>query len=147
MTTEPSPMADAELALIRTADAMDRVTEAGRRSPAVQDRGRLLAEVDRLRAELAETRRVADHNNAAFVKALNESAAENTALAAKLAAVFDVITPKNPDWKPLSERHPEFFKPDTPEEAARKKGWKQGVDLLTQQIRAALGETGGTDAR
>jgi hypothetical protein len=36
----------------------------------------VLNEVDRLRAELAETRRVADLNNAAFVKALDESAAE-----------------------------------------------------------------------
>jgi hypothetical protein len=80
----------------------------------LKDVPRLLAEVDRLRAE-------------------------NAALAAKLEAVLDVITVKDPEWKPLTERYPEYFTPDTPEEAARKKGWKQGVDLLTQQIRAALG--------
>lgn len=49
-----APLSDAELALIRTADAMDRVTEAGRRSPAVHDRGRLLAEVDRLMSRVGE---------------------------------------------------------------------------------------------
>lgn len=78
---------------------------------------RLLAEVDRLRAE-------------------------NTAQAAKLAAVWDVITPKDPDWKPLTERYPEYFPPETPEEAARKNGWRQGVELLTDRLRAALDQSG-----
>jgi hypothetical protein len=138
-------------------------------------------EVQRLRAELAEARRVADCNNVAFQKSVDELTAVNTALradsmpraevakamdaltraggeaiterdaarmerdalAAKVAAVEKVIEPS--DWKPLTERHPEWFEPDSPEEAARKKGWKQGVDLLTQQLRAALGETGGTE--
>lgn len=67
-------------------------------------------------------------------EAIREAAADK----AKLAAVRDVITPKNPDWKPLTERHPEYFAPVSPEEAARKKGWGQGVALLTQQIQHAL---------
>lgn len=76
--------------------------------------------------------------------------AENTAQAEQIAAVLDVITPKNPDWKPLTERHPEYFPPETPEETARKKGWRQGEELLTSRIRHALGvgdsEKGETDA-
>ena len=54
--TTTAPMTDDELALIRSADARDSATEAGRRSPAVRDRERLLGEVDRLRALLATIR-------------------------------------------------------------------------------------------
>jgi len=103
---------------------------------------RLLAEVDRLRAALATVSDEAGVQCREAAARTNEARRERNALAAKLAAVEKVIEPS--DWKPLSERHPEYFTPDTPEEVARKKGWKQGVDLLTQRIRAALGETGGT---
>jgi len=171
----PPPLADEELEGMRiTLSAQLR--EGGYNFATAAALSRALAEVDRLRAELAETR--SDYQSAIdagadVVRDLKQARTESTAqaerlgamfralasteremvgfraerdaLAAKIEAVVDVITPKNPDWKPLSERHPEYFKPVTPEEAARKKGWKQGVDLLKQQLRAALGETGGTD--
>jgi hypothetical protein len=112
----------------------------------VLDVPRLLAEVDRLRAHAANGWDLVDtYVNQLEIQAAQWGATidERDALAAKLAAVEKVIEPS--DWKPLTERHPEWFEPDSPEEAARKKGWKQGVDLLTQQLRAVLGETGGTE--
>jgi hypothetical protein len=107
------PLTEAELAAAREFVDGDLPTAPGSYQTAVELLEDMVAEVDRLRAE-------------------------NTALAGKVAAVHDVITPKNPDWVPLTERYPEYFTPDTPEEAARKKGWKQGVDLQTQRIRAAI---------
>jgi regulator of replication initiation timing len=127
-----TPLTDRDLAGIRVR-ALDPLTMYD------QDKGRLLDEVDRLRAELNKTRREFKDSRDSLMDEASRLRAENAALAAKLEAVLDVITVKNPDWKPLTERYPEHFTPDTPEEAARKKGWKQGVDLLTQQIRAALG--------
>jgi hypothetical protein len=46
----------------------------------------LLAEVDRLRAALAKTRRSADHNQAVLLEAIDDWATENAALAAELKA-------------------------------------------------------------
>lgn len=67
-----------------------------------------------------------------------EAAKARDELACKVEAVRRTINPRSPGWKPLSERYPEYFEPDSTEEAARKKGWRQGVDLLTQRIKAAL---------
>jgi hypothetical protein len=88
---------------------MDRVTEAGRRSPAVQDRGRLLAEVDRLRAE-----------NTRLGQIVDELTADNAGLTASLDAVHKLVQEAVDRMEPVS--------------------W---IDAL----RAALGETGGTDER
>jgi regulator of replication initiation timing len=194
-TDETQPLTDEELEAIRASAEW---------AISANNAVRLLTEVDRLRAELAEMRSERDNARAIASQAINDvdrlraeverrerqiglhlklaneevkradalaarlrevdadyvrarenmaeaitqrnaARMERDALAAKLAAVEKVIEPEDPDWKPLSERHPEYFKPVTPEEAARKKGWRQGVDLLKQQIRAALGETGGTE--
>jgi hypothetical protein len=111
----------------------------------------LNAKVDELTAELAETRRVADHNQAGLVKALDESAAENAALDAKLAVV--------------SEGEPVCFAPLTkagttcgrtlpaivPWSAARG-DFDPSTGLTKRRSKttcpeciAALGETGGTE--
>ena len=153
----PPPLTDEELAHARR-----RQSDPLAQTSLIE--ARLLAEVDRLRAALAtvsdesgvqcreaaaRTVRAEKERDGAraeladWMHATAEARGERDDLAAKLAAVQKVIEPS--DWKPLSERHPEYFKPVSPEEAARKKGWKQGVDLLTQRIRAALGETGGTE--
>lgn len=129
MTTAPDPAPLTEEELERIREAVDTTPGTG---PALRwaDEARLVTEVERLRAELAETRRVADHNNAAFLKAMDESAAENTALAAKLAAARAV---------------PPKYDPDGEMPEAYVDGWNDAVRRV--DAAAALGETGGTDAR
>jgi len=100
------------------------------------------AELERSRSECAALTAKVEADNAQNLRVINQLTADNAGLTACLDAVHDVITPKNPDWVPLTERHPEYFPPESPEETARKKGWRQGVDLLTQQIRDALNGSG-----
>lgn len=97
---------------------------------------RLLAEVDRLRTERHTSCNAEAW--AAAARVTREIRADRDALAAKLDAVHRILTPIDPDWKPLSERYPEHFPPVSAEEQARRDGWGQGVALLTQRIEGAL---------
>jgi hypothetical protein len=56
----------------------------------------------------------------------------------QLATVGRIIEPRDPNWKPLSERYPEHFKRVTDEERARRNGWDEGVSLMSQRIKAVL---------
>ena len=146
MTTAPDPappLTEEELAQYR--DLIDMHRQYG---PALSIEGeaRLLAELDRLRAELAETRRVADHNQAGLVKALDESAAENAALAEAVKTVATALDN-------LGGRVYRDFNSDYSEVAdsvilREFNAYAEGqlAVLDDSAVRAALGETGGTDA-
>jgi hypothetical protein len=67
-------------------------------------------------------------------------------LEGQLAKVGRIIEPRDADWKPLSERYPQYFKAVSDEERARRNGWDQGVSLMSQRIKAVLGGTEPTTA-
>jgi hypothetical protein len=64
----------------------------------------------------------------------------------QLAKVGRIIEPRDTDWKPLSERYPQYFKAVSDEERARRNGWDQGVSLMSQRIKAVLDGTEPTTA-
>jgi hypothetical protein len=156
--TEPTqPLTKYELAEIR---------ESAEWAISANNALRLLAEVDRLRAELAtvsdeagvqcreaaartvraeKERDEARAELADWMHATAEARGERDALAAKLAAVKIVADQPDRDWQKFDERLPKDFTVDAREQA-RRAGWRQGVSLFRDQLRAALGETGGTDA-
>jgi len=69
---------------------------------------------------------------------VRQLAAEVDALQGQLDKIGRIIEPRDPNWKPLSERYPEHFKRVTDEERARRNGWDEGVSLMSQRIKAVL---------
>jgi len=101
---------------------------------------RVVIETTRLRAEVERReRQIGLH-----LKLANEEAKRADALAAKLAAVKLVADQPDRNWQQFDERLPNYFIVDAGERA-RRTGWRQGVSLFRDQLRAALGEDGGTE--
>jgi hypothetical protein len=161
----PPPLTDEELFAQAHAFANGEVPA----SPEAVQMGReiasgLLFQVGRLRAEMAEARRVADCNNVAFQKSVDELTAVNTALRAdsmpraEVAQAMDALT--RAAGEAITERDAARMERDAL--AAKLETARQAVDNAMLEAAgvahgrvvtaigtalAVLGETGGTDAR
>lgn len=96
----------------------------------VEDTELLLGQVEELEGHLS-VRPVIEQT-------IGELMDERDALQGQLDKVARIIEPRDPNWKPLSERYPEHFKRVTDEERARRNGWDEGVSLMSQRIKAVL---------
>jgi hypothetical protein len=118
--TDDTPLTDEEFANIRDNLAnADKSADPWEIVPNYRAVRGLLAEVDRLRAELAETRRVADEERAELMEALNHASTENGLLARQADEVD-----------------------------GRLQALYVGLGITkadVAHVRAALGETGGTE--